>query len=46
LAKAEHYAAEEPRFPESGRYYGKPDCQASETVIGEIERVMGIKNDA
>jgi len=25
--------------------YGKPDYQASETVIGETGRVMGIKND-
>ena len=26
--------------------YGKPDYQASEMVIGESERVMGIKDDA
>jgi len=26
--------------------YGKPDYQASETVIGETQRVMGIKDDA
>jgi len=25
--------------------YGKPDYQASEMVIGEAGRVMGIKND-
>ena len=28
------------------RLYGKPDYQASEMVIGESERVMGIKDDA
>ncbi len=28
-----------------GQGYGKPDYQASEMVIGEPGRVMGIKND-
>ena len=35
-----------PKFQPSYHLYGKPDYQASETVIGKTGWVMGIKDDA